>query len=256
MTTEIFSLKGKVAVVIGGAGGIGEGLAKGIGAAGATVVVSSRNQEAIDKVAAAIKEESGVETAGITSDVTSEESIEKLVNTVVEKFGTVDILVNASGLNLKRPAIDYPVEDWERIFDINVKGTMIACKYFARVMKEKGKGKIINLSSVREIRAYTGGNSAYAATKAAVGMFSKTLALELAEYNVNVNCLGPALIITPGTAHIKADPELAKKYAALIPMGRIGEPEDLVGTCIFLASSASDFMTGQTLFVDGGLTTK
>ncbi|MBW1763800.1 MAG: glucose 1-dehydrogenase [Deltaproteobacteria bacterium] len=254
--TDIFSLKGKIAVVLGGAGGIGVGLAKGLGRAGATVIVSDLNQESLDKVAAAIAEESGVETCGLTADLTSEESVESLVNAVVEKFGTVDIMVNASGLNLKRPALEYPVEDWQKMFDINVRGVMIACKYFARVMKEKKKGKIINLSSVREIRGYTGGNSAYVATKAAVGMFSKTLALELAEFNINVNCIGPALIITPGTIHIKNDPELAKKYAALIPMGRLGEPEDLVGTCVFLASSASDFMSGQTLFVDGGLTAK
>ncbi len=251
---DIFSLKGKNAVVLGGAGGLGEAIVEGLSQYGANIVIASRKLEALEKVAADIKAKTGGEIIPMTVDVTDEKSMAKLVGEVIEKFHTIDILVNAMGLNIKRDALDYPMEDWDKIFSINVKGTMIACKQFGCIMKEQGKGKIINLSSVREVRGYTGGNSAYCATKGAVGMITKALALELAPYNIYVNAIGPSLIITQGTRHIQKDPTLAQKYSAQIPLGRLGVPADLKGAAVFLASSASDFITGQTLFIDGGLT--
>ena len=251
---DIFSLKGKNAVVIGGAGGLGEAIVEGLSQYGANIVIASRRLEALEKAAAEIKAKTGGEITPMTVDVADEKSMAKLVGDVVEKLGRVDILVNAMGLNIKREALDYPMEDWDKIFSINVKGTMIACKHFGCIMKEQGKGKIINLSSVREVRGYTGGNSAYCATKGAVGMITKALALELAPYNIFVNAIGPSLIITQGTIHIQKDPSLAQKYSAQIPLRRLGVPRDLKGTAIFLASDASDFITGQTIFVDGGLT--
>jgi NAD(P)-dependent dehydrogenase (short-subunit alcohol dehydrogenase family) len=252
--SDLFSLDKKIAVVVGGAGGIGEALALGLSQHGAGVVVASRNLEALDKVAAEINTKTGEETLAIQADVTDEKSIESLVKEVMTRFGTVDILVNAMGLNIKRDAFDYPMEDWDTIFDINVKGTMMVCKHFGRVMKENKQGKIINLSSVREVRGYGGGNAGYCATKGAVGLITKTLALEWAPYNIHVNAIGPSLIITQGTIHIKNDPKLAKKYEAQIPLGKLGMPEDLIGGCVFLASEASDFITGQTIYIDGGLT--
>ena len=251
---DIFNLKGKVAVVIGGAGGLGEAIALGISQYGAKLVIASRKMEALEKAAADIKAQTKGEVTPMTVDVTDEASMEKLVKDVTAKYGTPDILVNAMGLNIKRDALEYPMEDWDKIFAINVKGTMIACKHFGKIMKEKKAGNIINLSSVREIRGYTGGNSAYCATKGAVGMLTKTLALEFAPFNVRVNAIGPSLVITQGTKHIQENPELAKKYSALIPLGRLGMPNDLIGAAVFLASEASSFITGQTLFVDGGLT--
>jgi gluconate 5-dehydrogenase len=251
---DLFELNGKTAVVIGGAGGLGEAIALGLSSYGATLVVASRNMDTLKKVAAHIKEETGGEVVPMQVDATDEDSVINLVEAVQEQFDTVDILVNAMGLNIKREALDYPMEDWDKIFNINVKGTMIACKHFGKVMKEKKGGKIINLSSVREIRGFTGGNAAYCATKGAVGLITKTLALELAPHNIYVNAIGPSLVITKGTIHIQQNPELAKKYSSLVPLGRIGVPEDLIGTAVFLASDASNFITGQTIFVDGGLT--
>ncbi|MFC1494526.1 SDR family NAD(P)-dependent oxidoreductase [Thermodesulfobacteriota bacterium] len=251
---DIFNLKGKSAVVLGGAGGLGEAIAEGLSQYGANLVIASRKLEALEKVAADIKEKTGGEIIPLMVDVTDEKSMAKLVGGVVSKFGKVDILVNAMGLNIKRDALDYPMEDWDKIFSINVKGTMIACKHFGCIMKEQRKGKIINLSSVREVRGYTGGNSAYCATKGAVGMITKALALELAPYNIYVNAIGPSLIITQGTFHIQKDPALAEKYSSQVPLGRLGVPNDLKGAAVFLASDASDFITGQTIFVDGGLT--
>jgi len=251
---DIFKLDGKIAVVTGGAGGIGEALAMGLGMHGATVVVSSRNQEAIEKVAQQITAASGNEAIAIPSDVTDESSVQNLVDAVVKKYGKLDILVNAMGMNIKRDAFEYPVEDWDKIFEVNVKGTMIACKFAGRVMKDQKGGAIVNLSSVRGIRGYTGGNSGYCATKGAVELITKALALEWAPHNIRVNALGPALVITPGTKHIAENPELAKKYASAVPLGRIGMPEDMVGAVNFLVSEAASFVTGQTIYVDGGLT--
>lgn len=251
---DIFKLDGKIAIVTGGAGGIGEALALGLGIHGATVVVSSRNREAIEKVAQKITAESGNEAVAITSDVTDEASMQNLVDQVVEKYGKIDILVNAMGMNIKHDAFEYPMEDWDKLFNVNVKGTMIACKAVGRVMKDQGKGAIVNLSSVRGIRGYTGGNTGYCATKGSVELITRALALEWASAGIRVNALGPALVITPGTQHIADNPELAKKYASAVPVGRIGLPEDMVGAVIFMASDAAGFVTGQTIYVDGGLT--
>jgi gluconate 5-dehydrogenase len=250
----MFRLDGKVALVTGGAGGIGRTLALGLSQYGAKVVVSSRNREALAEAARQIKARTGGEAVAIAADVTDESSMRDLVATIVAELGTIDILVNAMGVNVKRNALEYPMDDWSRLFEVNVKGTMIACKQAGQVFKEKKSGKIINLSSVRGKRGYTGGNVGYCATKGAVEMITKALALEWAPYRIHVNALGPSLIITPGTVHIRNNPRLAEEYRAAIPLGRLGEPDDLIGACVFLASGASDFMTGQTLYVDGGLT--
>lgn len=251
---DMFRLDGKVAIVTGGAGGIGEALAMGLGVQGATVVVASRNQTAIDKVAGEITEKTGNAAAAVAVDVTDEASVSGLVDTVMKKYGKIDILVNAMGMNIKKDAFEYPMEDWDKLFNVNVKGTMIACKIVGRVMRDQKRGAIVNLSSVRGIRGYTGGNAGYCATKGAVELITKALALEWAPAGIRVNALGPALVITPGTKHIAENPELAKKYAAAVPLGRIGLPEDMVGAVVYLVSDAASFVSGQTIYVDGGLT--
>jgi NAD(P)-dependent dehydrogenase (short-subunit alcohol dehydrogenase family) len=250
---NIFDLSSKVALV-NGAGGIGSVISLGISQAGATVVIADVLPiDTLNEKATEIKAATGNETMALNVDVTNEESMQLVVDAVAKKCGTIDICINAFGLNRKSPALEYPMDQWDAMFNVNVKGMMIACKIVGNLMKDKGRGSIINLSSVREVRGYTGGNSAYCATKGAVGMLTKTLAIEMAPHNVRVNAIGPSLIITQGTIHIQQNPELAKKYEAEIPLGRLGKPEDLVGTAIFLGSEASSFITGQTIFVDGGL---
>lgn len=251
---DMFKVNGKIAIVNGGAGGIGAALAMGLGKQGATVVVASRNQAAIEAAAEKIAAESGSEAIGIPVDVTDEASMQALADKVKERYGRIDILINAMGINIKHDAFDYDMADWDKLFNINVKGTMIACKVVGRIMRNQGGGAIVNLSSVRGIRGYTGGNTGYCATKGSVELITKALALEWAPHNIRVNALGPALVITPGTKHIAENPELAKKYASIVPLGRIGMPEDMVGAVNFLASDASSFVTGQTIYVDGGLT--
>lgn len=252
---DLFRIDGKVAVVIGGAGGIGEIMALGLAQYGAKVVVASRNLDKLKAVAEKIRAETKSEAEAFSVDVTKRDSVAKLVNEVVSRFGTVDILVNSQGLNLKRDAVGFPVEDWDAMFEVNVKGTMLSCSEFGRIMIEKKRGKIINLSSVRGIRATLwGGNEGYCATKGAVDMITRSLASEWAPYNINVNAIAPSLIYTELAAATLSDPERLKRYLANVPLKRVGQPRDLVGACIFLASPASDFITGQILYLDGGLT--
>ena len=253
--TDMFRLDGKVAVVIGGAGGIGEIMASGLASQGARVAIASRNLQKLDTVAQKIQRETKSETTAFQVEITDQQSVAQLTKQVVSKFGTVDILVNSQGANVKRNAVDFPVGDWDLMFNVNVKGTMLACSEFGRIMVEKKKGKVINLSSVRGVRATLwGGNEGYCATKGAIDMMTRSLASEWAPYNINVNAIAPLLINTPMAATTLNDPEKFQKYVANVPFKRIGQPQDLVGICIFLASAASDFITGQIIYLDGGLT--
>lgn len=251
---DIFSIKGKNAVVIGGAGGIGQAIALGLATYGANVAIASRNLENLERAAKEIEEESGKKIKVFQVDSANEESIKNLVNNVVSEMGTVDILVNSQGFNIKHAAVDFPMNEWDSLFDVNVKGVMMCCKEFAGIMVKQNSGKIINVSSVRGVRANSGGNSAYCASKGAVDMITRTLAAELAQYNIKVNAIGPALIATKLTAKQMMDPVRNEKYIRNIPMGRIGMTDDVIGTAVYLASPASDFVTGQILYVDGGLT--
>ena len=253
--SNMFSLEAKIAVVIGGAGGIGELIAAGLAKQGARVAIASRNIQKLEEVAHRIQSESESEVVAFQVDVTDEQSVAQLVERVVSRFDTVDILVNSQGVNLKRPAAEFPVDDWDLMFGVNVKGIMLTCREFGKVMIGKEKGKIINLSSVRGIRATLwGGNEAYCATKGAVDMITRTLAAEWAPHKINVNAIAPSLIYTELAARTLQDPERLQRYLANVPLKRVGQPKDVVGVCVFLASGASDFITGQVLYVDGGLT--
>jgi len=252
---DLFRLDGKVAVVIGGTGGIGEIMAAGLAGQGAKVVVAGRNAAKLETIVKKIQSETNSEAGAFQVDVTDPQSVARLAEQVLAKFKTVDILVNSQGLNIKKDAVAFPAADWDQMFAVNVKGTMLACGEFGKVMIEKKRGKVINLSSVRGVRATLwAGNEGYCATKAAVDMITRSLASEWAPYNINVNAIAPLLIRTELAKVTLSDPERLRKYVANVPFKRIGEPEDLVGLCIFLASAASDFITGQIIYLDGGLT--
>jgi NAD(P)-dependent dehydrogenase (short-subunit alcohol dehydrogenase family) len=252
---DLFRLDGKVAVVIGGAGGLGEPIALGFTQQGAKVVVASRNLPNVQKVAQRIQMETSSEAVAFQVDATDEQSVTYLVEQVVAKFGTVDILMNAHGTAIKRPAAEFPLDVWNQQFSLNVNAIMIPCREFGKVMIEKKKGKIINMSSERGSRATSwGGNTGYSASKGAVEMFTRALAAEWGPYNINVNAVAPSIIRTPLTESLGTlTPEHLTKYLANVPLQRIGEPSDIVGVCAFLASPASDFITGQILYLDGGL---
>ena len=252
---EPFNLSGKYAVVIGGAGGIGKAIAGGLLQSGAAVGIASRNLESLKEAAESLRALAAGQVEVFQVDAADEASIVKLSQDALKTFGRVDILVNAQGFNTKGPAIEFDMTEWDKLYAVNVRGIMLSCKIFGKQMVAQGGGKIVNLSSVRGIRANAGGNSAYCSSKAAVDMITKTLATELAKNNVQVNAVGPALIATKMMEKFFIeDPNKAEQYTRNIPMGRLGKVEDVIGAAVFLASPAADFITGQVLYVDGGLT--
>jgi NAD(P)-dependent dehydrogenase (short-subunit alcohol dehydrogenase family) len=253
MAENLFSLKGKNAVIVGGAGGLGRVIAAGLVEYGAQVALADINEDGLGNAAEEIKAKTGQQVKTYTVDTDIEESIQAVVKKSVADLGRVHILVNAQGFNVKAGATEFPVEAWDKLFSANVRGVMLCCKNFAAHMVEQGGGKIINLSSIRGQRAAVGGNLGYCATKGAVDMITKTLAVELATKGVFVNALGPIITATAMTKEtIKNNPERYAKTLDNIPMGRFGEPEDLIGPAVFLASAASDFVTGTILYPDGG----
>ena len=249
----MFNLDNKIAVVIGGAGGLGEHCALALSKQGAKVVIASRNLEKLQQVAGKIQAETKNEVSAMQVDVADEDSVNKLADAIVKKYGTVDILVNSQGLNIKMPALEINVNNWDAMFSVSVKGVMIPSKVFGKIMVEKKKGKIINLSSIRGARGTAGGNTGYGATKGAVDMITRMMAAEWAPFGVNVNAIGPALVLTE-TIQKEVAPERIKLAAEKSPMKRLGVPSDIEGACVFLASDEADFITGQILYVDGGVT--
>ena len=251
---DLFRLDGKVAVVVGGGGGIGRALALGLARQGADVALASRNLEKLAGVAAELQADPEVtgKVKAFQMDCCDEAGVQKAAAEIVADMGTVDILVNSQGLNIKEPFAEQTVADWDSLFSNNVKGVMLCCREFGKVMLGKAKGKIINVSSVAGDRGVPlAGNVGYCSSKAAVSNLTRMLAYEWAKHGINVNAIGPSVIFTPG---MKAalPPEVLAGATALHPLGRVAEPEELMGTCIYLASAASDYMTGQVVYVDGG----
>jgi gluconate 5-dehydrogenase len=252
---DVFRLDGKVAVIIGGSGAIGEAIAGGMAQYGAKVVVASRRLPELEKIAQAIQAEHSAEAAAFPVDVTDENSVARLVEQVINRFGTMDILVNAQGINIKKPATSFPLDEWDMMYQVNVRSIMLTCREFGKIMVEKKQGKVINMSSLRGARATQwGGNEAYCSTKGAVDMITKSLASEWASYHINVNAIAPAWINTKFSESTLNNPERYRLAIQNIPLARIGQLQDVVGISVFLASPASDFMTGQIIYMDGGAT--
>jgi gluconate 5-dehydrogenase len=248
----MFQLDGKTAVVIGGAGGLGEFCAIAMAKQGARLAIASRNLEKLNGV---IKNHPDV-AAKLTAmrvDVTDDASVGKLAEEAVAKFKTIDILVNAQGLVTKMPAHEINFKTWDSMFATNVRGVMLTCMAFGKVMMTQKKGKIINLSSVRGIRGTDGGNVTYGATKGAVDMITRMLAAEWAPYNINVNALAPSVVLTE-TLKKSVAPERLQMLLSKTLFKKFASPEDVAAACVYLASSESDYITGQILYVDGGLT--
>lgn len=252
--TDLFDLTGKIAIMVGGAGGIGHAQALGLADAGADVVVASRKLEHLEPVAKEIRAK-GRKTLAVSVDVTQEQSVAAMVDSVLEKFPRIDILVNAHGLAIRKPADSFPIDEWQQVMDINTRGTFLCCQAVGRVMIKQRSGKIINLSSVRGRYGLPADYAAYCASKGAVDTLTRTLACEWAKYNVLVNAIAPTIVETALTRPALADPNYAKMMKSRIPLGRWAMPEDIVGATIFFASRASDFVTGQVLYIDGGVTT-
>lgn len=250
---NMFSLEGKVAIVTGGAGALGEGVATGLAIHGCDVVVTGRTKATLDKTVAEV-EALGKRSMAIVCDVTQEDQVVDMVKQVKEAFGKIDVLVTVAGIAKRYPAEDFVMDDFRQVMDINVTGTFIPCKIVGAVMKEQGYGKIITVSSVRGFAGHPGGYAAYGTSKGAVSLLTKQLATEWAKYNINVNSVAPTIFWTPLTQEVLEDEKLKKIFLDRIPMGRAALVQDMVGSTVFLASSAADFITGQILYVDGGCT--
>jgi NAD(P)-dependent dehydrogenase (short-subunit alcohol dehydrogenase family) len=248
---NLFDLSGKVAVVTGGSGGLGQAAAMGLAAFGASVVITARRIEALDEAAAGI-EAAGGKVLPVSCDVTDEQSVEAMVERTVEELGRLDILLTAAGIARRAPAEELGMEDWDLVMNTNVKGTFLCCKHAGRVMIGRGAGKIITISSVRAILGHPLGYTAYGTSKGAVNLLTRQLAVEWAKHKINVNSIAPCIFHTPLTEPVLSDPASAKIFLDRIPWGRAAEPEDFTGSTVFLASAASDFVTGQILYVDGG----
>ncbi|MGE5534469.1 MAG: SDR family NAD(P)-dependent oxidoreductase [Acidobacteriota bacterium] len=256
---SLFDVKGKSAIVAGASGAFGALAAKTLAGAGANVVLAASNAEALKKVADECEKLGAGKTAIVALRPSTEENCDKIVQTAVERFGGVDILVVASGINKVSKIADQRLEDYLDVMDANVTQSWLMARAAGRQMLKQGRGgKVILTSSARGLLGHPAGYTAYCASKSAIDGITKALGCEWGEAGITVNAIGPTVFRSPLTAWMYEDTERAqtvrKGFLARVPKGRLGEPEDLAGPLLFLASKASDFYTGHVLYADGGYT--
>jgi glucose 1-dehydrogenase len=243
-------LAGKTALVTGGSLGIGEAIARAFGREGANVTVDYlHHQEPAERLCQEIGPDRAI---AVQADVSKIADLERLVELTVDRFGRLDILVNNAGIELPTPFLEVTEDQWDKQIGVDLKGPFFAAQAAARQMAKQKKGKIINISSVHEDLPMPG-NAVYCAAKGGLRMLIRTLADELAPYQINVVGIGPGAIATPINKKTLEDPQKMKTLLSTIPIGRIGQPEDVAGLAVWLASDAADYVTGTTFFIDGGL---
>lgn len=254
---KMFNIKDRVALVTGATGTLGRAISLALAACGANLVVAGRNEEKLKEVSGSVAA-LGNKALYVKADVTLPSDVQNLVSRTLQEFGKIDILVAGAGANILHPAKDYPLEDWQKLMQINATGTFLCNKEVGKVMIEQKKGKIVNISSIRGWFSASANTVAYSATKAAVNMITRTLACEWARFNINVNAVAPAMVASgmhmssPEGEPLPLDQKILEGIAKRTPMKRLAQPRDVCGAVVFLASDASNFITGQILYVDGG----
>lgn len=251
---DLFRLDGQTAIVTGGAQGIGKTAATFLADFGANIVIADRNPDTANATAAEFRA-MGVKSTAYKVDVTSKKDLESTVAAVVKEYGRIDILINSAGINVREKALDVSEENWNRILNVNLTGTFLACQAVGRVMVNQKYGRIINISShMAKIAWHL--RAAYCASKGGVAQLTKELALEWAEFGVTVNSIAPSFFLTPMNEPLFADPEMSAFISTNTPVGRPGHPVELGTSLLFLTSPGSSFVTGHLLLVDGGYTSR
>lgn len=249
MSTTLFNLKNKVAIITGAGSGLGKAMALGLAQAGAEVAICSRTASTIEAVVAEIQAQ-GSKALAMPTDVRDREQIDRMVAKTMDTFGRIDILVNNAGGHFEKNVLELSEKGWDAIIKENLTSVFLFSQAAAKIMKQRKSGSIISVSSVTGFGSYTI-NAPYGAAKAGIVSLTKTLAISLAPYNVRVNAIAPGLMGTENViSFFNSRPEMLAK----VPLGRYGKPEEVVGAAIFLASDASTYVTGSTILVDGGLT--
>jgi 2-deoxy-D-gluconate 3-dehydrogenase len=244
---NLLDLSGRVAVVTGGTRGIGEAIVHQLAAAGARVVAVSRS--APDALAGPPRDG---QVSTLAADVSRKAEVERMVETVAQRHGAIDILVNCAGTAKRAPALEQAEADWEYMIDLNLRGTAWACRAVAPLMRRAGRGRIVNITSIGAEFGLVN-RAAYCATKGAVGQLTRCLALEWGPYGITVNAVGPGITVTPLVRpFLDANPGKEATMTKKIPLGRLGRPDDMAGAVTFLASDLAAYITGQTILVDGG----
>ena len=247
----MFQLTGKTAIVTGASRGIGEAISKGFAEAGADAVLVSRNMAALKEVAKEI-EKIGRKALPISADIGNPKEVEGIIEKTLKVFPRIDILVNNAGISpVLKKAEEMDLKEWEEIVRVNLTGTFLCCQAIGKVMIKQGGGKIINMISVGAVVAFPR-QIGYCATKGGILQLTKVLAVEWARHNIQVNAIGPAYLETELTKKMRESKIISQDLLQRTPIGRFGKPEEIVGAALYLASSASSYMTGQTVFVDGG----
>ena len=250
---NLLDLSGRNALVVG-AGGLGSPIALGLAEQGADVAAADIDQARAEEAAAGVAA-LGRKSLALQVDVTADRSVEAMAAAYAAAFPRVDILVNCVGVAARTKTEDIPIERWDEVVRLNLHGTFVCCQVFGRRMIEQGGGKIVNVSSVRGNYGILGkGCSEYAASKGAINALTRALAAEWGPHNIYVNAVAPTVVETSLTAGLLADPEARRNLCATIPLGRWAKAEDVVGPVVFLASATAGFITGQILYIDGGLT--
>ena len=252
MDNILFNLSGKTALVTGGSRGIGLGVAQGLARYGADIAIIAREEKQLEAAGKQIQENSNKKVWTFPFDLGNTKGIEKLYENILSETPGIDILVNCAGTTIRGPAEEVELQAWHRVVDLNMTAVFALSQAFCRHRKKVDKGgKIINIGSLM----CHGGRpttTAYAASKGGLLMLTRSLAVEWAKYHINVNAIGPGFITTDLTAKLQADEDFNNWVLSRTPFARWGQPDDIAGTAVFLASNASDFVTGQILYVDGG----